>query len=281
MPGHNNWISTIENDTNIAISFDFKDMQSMNKEESIINNVEKICLDHGDDIYIALSGGMDSEFVANSFKKAGKSFKVVLVDYLTNRAELWYAKRWCYLNNVTPDIISLSVGDMETKLIDICNTYGCSYISALDFMLKEYVEERGGKFITGGPEPFNRVDCFADNFTQTISENLENLTVYFKFCQLTNNSHPYKFLMYTPEMLYNIVKEMGYGKPIQLAMSEYYGIESRPKIPYSHLWPLLLPKMKELAIETNKKSYYRKVDLGTKEQMLTAGDTKQIHTVLA
>lgn len=279
MAGHNNWITFIENDTNLFISFDFKNMQIMTKEDAIVNNVEKICLDHGDDIYVALSGGMDSEFVANSFKKAGKSFKVVLVDYITNRAELWYAKRWCYLNNVTPDIISLSTSDMETKLVDICNTYGCSYIASLDFLIKEYVESKGGKFITGGPEPFIRIDCFLDDLTQNISTNLRDLTIYFKFCQTTNDSHPYKFLMYTPEMLYNIVKEISYDKPIQLAMAEYYGVESRPKIPYNHLWPLLLPKLRELSKTINEKSYYDKISLGTKEEMLSAADNRTTHTV--
>lgn len=280
MPGHKNWISYLEDQQVSFLRFDFANMQNMNKNEAIANNIEKIYQDHGDNIYVALSGGMDSEFVANCIRDSGKPFKVIMVDYFSNSCELWYAKKWCYENNITPEIIKLSISDMETRVVSICKKYKCTYISAIDFIIKEYVESKGAKFIGGGPEPFPRNNCFNDNLIQLLSENLQNTTIYFKFCEIINNSHPYKFMMYTPEMLYNMVKEIDYTKPSQIAIANYYGIEARPKIPYGHLWPVIFPKLKNIESEINAASYYRILNIGTKEGFLSSADSRKQHNAV-
>lgn len=281
MPGHNNWITYLENESTSYLKFDFSGMQTMNKQQSIEYTAQKIYDDHGDNIYLALSGGLDSEFVANCLKSSGKQFKVILVDYITNRCELWYARKWCYENGVVPEIITLSFEDLNTKLPQICEQYKCTYIGALDFILKDYVEEKGGKLLSGGPEPFSRIDAFSDDLTKMMSENLENTTIYFKFCQIINNSHPYKFVMYTPEMLYNIVKEMEYDKPIQIALANYYGVDSRPKIHFSQFWPIFYPGLKEIALDSLNSSYYKKIPMGTKQELITAAEARQEYHIFA
>lgn len=282
MPGHKDWIKYTEYHNNTStMSFDFSSMSNMTKQEAISNNVEKIYSDYaGKDIYLSLSGGMDSEFVAKCLKENNKQFKVVLVDFITNRTELWYAHKWCYENGIVPEVYEIKAYTLFILMKEISEKYNCGFGSARDFMLKDYVENRGGVLLGGGPEPFKRMTSIYDNLNESTSTELEQLTLYPKFCQITRNEHPFKFLMYTPEMVYNMVKEIDYTKPSQLAIAEYYGVLPRPKVHYTELWREFYgDKLIKLNIDMNNKSYYRKLNLGNASDFIAAAEGRQVYTV--
>ena len=82
-------------------------------------------------LYIALSGGVDSELTARIFVKNNIPFTPVIVkiDGLNN-IETWYAEYWCHINNITPIILNYSIKEiidhtarLSAKLTQIKNCF--------------------------------------------------------------------------------------------------------------------------------------------------------------
>ena len=59
MPGHNDWIT---NNDNIC-DLDFSHLKTLFKKEAIAYNIQKIT-ERFDNLFVCLSGGIDSEFAA-------------------------------------------------------------------------------------------------------------------------------------------------------------------------------------------------------------------------
>ena len=229
MPGYNNWIGY---DRELkTCSFDMSSMNTgLNKEQTIEYNIQKITEKY-DNLYVGLSGGIDSEFAAKCLLDRGIKFTPVIVDYYSNASEVWWAHKWCYDNKIEPDIIYFDI----TNFLNQCSKYSIelntSFISGIDSILEKYISDRNGHMIGPCGEPFAREFCLDDKF-QTVSSTVLDFSTYdFTLESHIPDKHPYGFLTFTPEMLYNCVLELDYSKPIQIALAEYYGVIPRPKIP--------------------------------------------------
>lgn len=273
MPGYNDWVT-----------FDYKnkifcmnpiDIKFRNKQESIEYTVEKITNKY-ENLYVSLSGGLDSEFVAKCLYDCGIKFTPVIVDYTSNANEMWYAHRWCYEHKIKPAIIKLTRDDIITSFAKISEKYNTTFICAIDFIVEAYVSRLHGKLVTSAAEPFNRIHSLYDNLTVKTSNVLDFRTYDLMLDHYMPHKHAYNFLIYTPDLVYDMIKNLDYEKPVQLAMSEYYGILPRPKMNSLSNIVLHGDEVVKLMTDTNSKRDLSSIYIGMKEEFLRKFENNQI-----
>lgn len=266
MPGVNDWIK-IEDEFS---SFDFSNFKKKNKKESIDNAVQKITEKY-ENLYLALSGGVDSEFVANCLVERGIKFVPVIVKFETNKIESWYAFKWCYENKIKPIIISFTEEEIINYFPKIAKEHGVPFYCSLQLLLSEIIYNYGGSLLFGGEEFFQR-DRFLNSDMLPLSENLSTDNYSFAV-EKKNKNHSGGFLTYTPELIVNIIEEIDYSKPPEIALAEYYGVIPRPKI-NSHMNLFLNRKIHELKMETDKETTVSVYDIGSKKDFLKCAEEK-------
>lgn len=200
-------------------------------QKQIIDNVVQSIVHDYDNLYISLSGGMDSEFTAKCFTERGIKFKPLIVDYISNSTEVWWAYKWCYDNKIEPEVIRLSKYDFVNLCTRYAKKYDTAFLSAIDFIMYDYIDKLDGKLVSSFAMPYRRISCLDDILSANVDTNLEFATYDFMLDYYEPKKHPYNFSVYTPEMMYDMVKNISYDKPMQIALSEYYGVTCRPKIP--------------------------------------------------
>jgi hypothetical protein len=149
-----------------------------------------------DNIHLCLSGGLDSEFIAQTFLDNRIKFTPVILINLDNRTEAWYAQRFCKLNNLTP-IVNL----LAELLPDAHLVTGLGdplYIS------NDYHEPMGNVF-----------EMFEHDFYLNIEY---------------GDYHPNAFYSYTPELFFSMVRDIDCTINSQEAKSKLYNLLPRPKI---------------------------------------------------
>jgi hypothetical protein len=272
MAGLNNWIDFNYDEKRCILDMSSLDT-SIDKEDAIDIAVESISKRY-QNLYISMSGGIDSEFTANCFLKRGIPFTPLIVDYISNGAEVWWAYRWCYLNGITPDVIRLSQHDYVKLSWTYAELKNTSFSSALDFIMEKYASKKHGSLLLSTPEPFNKIDCISDTFEDPGVCELHYASYDFMLDYHNPEKHPYNFLSYTPEMVYNMVRGVDPEKPLQHSITEYYGVDARPKIPVF----LNLAMLRENAINSiskfNSDMSLFKIKLGFRDSFLAKCESK-------
>jgi len=265
MSGHNNWV-TFDYEKRI-FGMNTKDFLHRSKQESIDLAVEKI-LEKYNNLHVSLSGGLDSEFVAKCLLERGVKFTPVIVDYVSNANEVWYAYYWCYKNNIAPVVIKLTKQDLISKFPAISVKHNTAFISAVDFIVEDYVSKKGGNLITSAAEPFARISSINDKVNNPTSDILYFSTYDFMLDYHMPDKHAYNFLLYIPDLFYDMVKHLDYTKPVQLAMSEYYGLSPRPKINAASNVCHYGQEVLSLMSSVNSKSALLSIGIGNQKQVL-------------
>lgn len=273
MAGLHNWF-----DVNIKSKtcvLDFTNFTPMKKNDAIdytVNEIRKY-----DNLYVALSGGIDSEFAAKILHERGVKFTPIILDFTLNSAEVWHAYHWCYKNNVTPVTIKIPISEVSEKFSSIAIEHDVPFITAIDFVIEDYVSKHGGHMISGGAEPFDRDSVFFDRMQNTVSDKLDVSSYDFGIDTIFPKKHPCNLQVYTPELLFSMVNDLDYRKPIQIAMCEYYEVNARPKLPY--IFNVALDqKIMNNAIRINSTIQADSIVIGTKDEFIEAALNKhKIH----
>jgi hypothetical protein len=238
MPGLSEWIK-LENN---SCSFNFANLKIRKKEECIDYAVNKIT-EKSENLFLALSGGLDSEFVANCLFDRGVQFTPIIMDIHSNRIENWYAHYWCYEKRIKPLIITMNEKDVIKTFSKISEEKNIPFYCSIPIILSEIVSQKGGNLILGGEEIIDRDYFLSGEFTK-MSEKISFCE--YAFCvERENSNHIGGFLSYTPELFLNCLEEIDYSKPGQLALADYYGVLPRPKI-NANVNLSLLPALKQL-----------------------------------
>ena len=71
-------------------------------------------------IFVGLSGGLDSEIVAQSFYEQGIEIYPIITDIKwynihVNYSDTWYAYRWCNERNIKPIVFNYSIGELLSE----------------------------------------------------------------------------------------------------------------------------------------------------------------------
>ncbi len=175
-------------------------------------------------LYLALSGGLDSECVANALTRASVPFTPVILKIDgVNKLETWYAEYWCHTNNVKPLVLEYTVDDFADK----CKQFAKQSIHLRNFfqtavlILYETIEQLGGYCINAAGDI-----------------NLDSDTKKF-YCQsldfagdLLDYHHPSSFFMYTPELALSYISQFDETLDEQYNKLQFYNVSPRPKIDY-------------------------------------------------
>jgi len=230
------------------------------------------------DLYLGLSGGADSEYVAACFHRNKIPFTPVILQYnlatsTDQMYESWYAKQWCRQHNVEPLLVNIDnyVGSEYEKNVYHMLKPRLTGGAITAGFLKNFVECRGGKLISG-----YQIEYYPDFEQMTYLK--QQLTSYNGFVvqesdlyieTLGANQHPWAFFYWSPEIVAGFVHKWDINKTITENKSLIYKTNHRPKFGYP---PDLFSKQQGLARQVIANSKWGKIDcalLGTKEQLLS------------
>ena len=230
--GHDNWYSVESNvDKDFQIKFNPYRFKKMSVWEAASYTANLIANKH-DNIWLAFSGGYDSEFLANVFYENKIPFTPIIWRDPHCR-ESDYAIYWCRERNIKPhliekDFMQPDVYKVLSGIIKRFNVEG--FFGSFSVVLANIAEKNGGSLITAGggcfdnpryPEPFSNKAEFVE------SDWLVKLVFPEK--------HISPFLLYTPELSYALVKNVDKSIPIQEGKAKLYDLSFRPKILPYHL----------------------------------------------
>ena len=213
---HNNWLSSnikerLKNkETPLQVTLLPEKITTNSFEEAaelVLQSIPK------QNLYLALSGGTDSDYVFYLLIKNNIKFTPIIVYYEANSLEFQYAMHSCAQNNIKPIIISL-MEDNYIKLL-IKKVYmeigGKAIYSLASILIGEYVKDNKGLVITGQDficgdryncnMEFNVHDFYIDSIDDTIEIPffLYNTDILYHAIKL------YKRTMSVSEWKYNIL----------------------------------------------------------------------------
>jgi hypothetical protein len=176
-------------------------------------------------LFVPMSGGCDSETVANSFYSQGIPFTPIIHDLWwnglhCNYADTWWAHRWCRERNIKPMIKNTSVTEMIADLRPIINKVkGRKLFSAQQIIMSEMAKKHDGVVVNGQafieyyPEPtLDYLKTLIDD-TSFYDENGQAKHGWlvheddFYIDLYDPGHHPYNFLSWNPEITLAYVKE--------------------------------------------------------------------------
>ena len=230
------------------------------------------------DLYLGLSGGADSEYVATCLHRNGIPFTPVILQYNLATSndqvyESWYAKQWCKQHNVKPLIVDIDnyvTSEHEKSVYHTLKPRLLGGAVTAGF-LKKFVDERKGKLLSGF-----QIEYYPDHEQMTYLESqltcyngfvLEESDLYIE--TLGTNQHPWAFFYWSPEIVAGFVHEWNVDKTMTENKSLIYKTSHRPKFSYPrNLFPGDQKTIRK-AIAAGKWGTLDCALLGTKEQLLS------------
>ena len=171
-----------------------------------------------DNLYIAYSGGLDSELVLKVFNDLNLKITPILVETPYNIAETKWSKEYCKDNNLNLEVINLSGKDFIDLLVEKNQNL---LLSGLPIIIVDFIKEKNGRLITGCGDPFNdKSKIYSDlKFTE-----------WDYYLDGYDSSHPSAFFNYSLEVFYSLIKEIDYSLNLQEAKAKLYNLKIRPKM---------------------------------------------------
>lgn len=230
MPGHNNWYQIKDNP--FAIDFNPYNFKPMSFDEAA-DYTAKLISEKYNNIYIGLSGGLDSEYVAEVFLRNNISFTPIIWRDLYCK-ETDYALYFCRKNKLKPLIIEKNIIDpvIYSMLQRVAKKFNSvDAVAALNVVLIRTVEKHQGHFLMSSGMPIIAGDRYPEILD---SDKTEFLKCEF-YVELENSNHPGSFFCYTPEILYAYTKYVDNTLPVQEAKCKLYNIPFRAKLKPYHV----------------------------------------------
>jgi hypothetical protein len=254
--GKDNWLkyhfegspTREDNVSNFSMSFDtrptlfieFKKVCSLVAEEIYELNKNK-------KIFIAMSGGCDSEIVANSFYNLGIPFTPIIHEFYylgleSTYADTWWAKKWCKERNITPIIRQITYPELFSEIKPIAEKIKARKIFSIqNVVLANYVKEQGGILING--------QAFLEYYPEPTLEYLKDIIHdprFYKegslqsgwllheddlYVELNDPGyHPYNFLSWNREIVLSYIKSRDMSLNSEENKFIIMGCSPRPKL---------------------------------------------------
>jgi|688.fasta_scaffold244538_1 hypothetical protein len=283
MKCHNNWINLSwdglparVNRENLQVKFNSTAKSVVQFDRACDLVAEEIADTHRN-LYLAMSGGSDSEYVAKCLLRNRIPFTPIILDYNTpkhndQRYERWYAIHWCKANNIEPWCVDVNDYCQTSKESMIYSKlrprlfYGVSTMG----LLLESVTQKDGYLVTG-----SQLEYYPDHEQMTYLE--PQLGTYQGFVMqetdlyletLQPDHHPWAFFYWSPEVMASFVSAWDNSLTIQENKSQLYKTSPRPK--YVYPWDLFTDTQVELRKLLTKQKWGTRdcALLGNKEQLL-------------
>lgn len=220
------WLKVVDYPDEVKLHFDFTGFVSVDKETAIDIAAEKIKAYNN--VFVSMSGGLDSEFTANSLHKRGIKFTPVLVDYDSNVTELWYAKHWCSQNNILPIIHRVTKEDLIESIESVAKEHKDLPGNFPIYYLRNKLKD--STLIISSADPFRRYPIDS----QIDANNSAFEYAIFDFIAGSANN-VIQFLYQSRELFVNFIEELdslALRNSTQAALAKYYGLVPRPKIDF-------------------------------------------------
>ena len=221
MATENHWLRTnikerlTNPNTTFVVNFSCADYKPISFSEASKEVVEKIVAKH-DNIYIPLSGGMDSEYVFNCF--LGHKFTPIIVSTPANKEESSYAFSKCEAENITPVVIEKNEAEIFTLYYEQIHKKlnGDGINSTATYIAGKYADDHGGVAVIGehGYNGMNEWDFYNDALIH------EENSIYF--------------FMYDVHIFTAMIREYSEYDHHQLFKQKIYDIPLRKKMKYTY-----------------------------------------------
>lgn len=187
----------------------------------------QIIAERYDNLYLGLSGGLDSEFVAEVFYRNKIPFTPI-VGISSYNNDHCYALNWCRLHQITPVVFDFDdyqeqyfLAGAEFVKQNRIYAHGISLV----LLLNNIVKEKQGHLVVGEPSLPQLTVSYGEPITDTFD------MYYFQFgLEFSRANAPGAFFSYTPEILLAQARELDITLDDSSAKSDLYQIPYRPKI---------------------------------------------------
>lgn len=230
--GHNGWWSATLDQDKLKHSFNHTQVQTLEFQQAA-DYTAKLIAKNYNNLFIAMSGGLDSSFVAEVFYRNQIPFTPIIgylaSDDSTADCNHFHAMYWCEQRNIKPLLIDYTVDDPRllkqfvamAKKIQLISNGSCMLLDLLD-----QVNLRNGHLIVGDPMIPNLTE--GNNYFNPIGEIFDS-PWFAIITELFDPTHPGGFFFYTPEILLAMAKELDLTANESVAKAKLYNIPYRPK----------------------------------------------------
>ena len=221
--GHQGWCSVNLTPERFAFQVNSVATKELDFQSACDYNAQTLYKDWSDyPLYLGLSGGVDSELIADVFVRNQIPFvPFILKIQDVNDLESWYAEHWCWKNQIEPVIYNMTMQEFEQDclplLAKISNTHQTGIIIPL--WMANHVASQDGYLITGVGE------LNWDLHQQTFYSN----TVDYVLNLFDAGKHPSGFFSYTPEFVLSYIKQFDIALNEQYNKVKFYQVPARPK----------------------------------------------------
>jgi hypothetical protein len=228
MLSKNNWLTTnlgqrlINPNIDLEVSLNPYDFTPVGFIEASEIAAKEIA-DNYDNIYIGITGGLDSEYITRLFHRLKIPFTPLLIS-CGNTKESSYAYAVFKELAITPEIITVTEEDFKRYFYDYIytklNSIGWHGTQAL--IAAEYVGKKQGLLLLG--------NHLIGDYPNTTDEGAHSVDWDFYCYHIFPNTNVTNFFLYTPQLAYSMLPRD--IQPIDWAIykSQLYGVEHRYKI---------------------------------------------------
>lgn len=225
----NNWVSCnlLDRLDNPSVNFSLNFTPYNFKPDTFENCSKKACLDIGkthNNLYIGLSGGLDSEYILRTFKQYNIPIVPIIVIASSNTKEAQYAFKVCDELSIKPIVLPVE----EEHLIASFYHYikkplnGVGYRASTAILAALYVKQVSGTIITG-----DHLLLEGDSLVSPDAFAATNEWDFYINCVVPEVKN-INYFLYTPELLYSMIPNNGITW--DHFRSKLYGIDYRKKI---------------------------------------------------
>jgi len=227
------------------------------------NYTTKLISQAHNSIYIALSGGADSEYTLRTFHRNNIKVTPIIVVTEGNYDELQYAYQVCRDLNIEPVILNIPDDHYLTwyhRIVRDISGYGIYCIPSI--VACQYAKDNNGILIIG--EHLIDTDKLNNKITPGANE-----WDFYNEC-FVGEEWTIPFFNYTVELTYAMIKRIE-DVPLNVFKSALYGTELRPIMDYQFSDRFL--SVRNVINRTRKYKPNPHVDLGSKEEFLNVLQT--------
>jgi hypothetical protein len=253
MPGYNNWYlaeySQQHDHNEFEIKFNLTEPAKLMPFQDAADYTAKLIYQQHKNIFVALSGGLDSEFIANVLLRNQIPFTPVIVTFKKTR-EHFYALHWCDLHGIKPLIVNIEEDNAAFNAFTekLANQYNMPVVAnSITCYIAALVKSRNGMLIHGEPTIQQQTIDFYDEIGELYD------VYYTQFItDLTYPSHSIGFFFYTPELVLStaVYSDSTLDEP-RSRTKLYENVAYRPKY-YPPPVPLTDSFKKEISFKNNK-----------------------------